>query len=135
LTPILCIGERAGEEMGQVLANQLEGCLKDITKNQIEDIVLVYEPIWAISSGVVGSGKPCLPDDALSAGLFIKKILSSLYSRFLAEKIRILYGGSVDASNAASYVREARFQGVLVGGASLDGEEFSKIADSLNNLT
>jgi triosephosphate isomerase len=135
LTPILCIGERAGEDMGIVLAAQLEGCLKDIGKNQIEKVVLVYEPVWAISSGVVGSGKPCLPDDALSASLYMKKILSNLYSRFLAEKMIILYGGSVDSSNAASYVREARLGGVLVGGASLDGEEFSKLANSLNDLT
>ena len=103
--------------------------------NKIEDIILVYEPVWAISSGIVGSGKPCLPDDALSASLFVKKTLSVLYSRFLAEKIRILYGVSVDAQNAASYVKEARLQGVLVGGASLDGQEFSKIANSLNDLT
>jgi triosephosphate isomerase len=135
LIPILCIGERAGEEMGEVLAAQLNGCLKDISKAQIENIILVYEPVWAISSGVVGSGKPCLPDDALSASLFMKKILTGLYGRFLAEKSRIIYGGSVDSENAASYVREARLGGVLVGGASLDGEEFSKIADSLNDLT
>jgi triosephosphate isomerase (TIM) len=135
LTPILCIGERTGEEMGEILAAQLNGCLKDISKAQIQDIILVYEPVWAISSGVVGTGKPCLPDDALSASLFIKKIMIGLYGRFLAEKTSIIYGGSVDSENAASYVKEASMQGVLVGGASLDGEEFSKIADSLNDLT
>jgi len=134
LTPVLCVGEKAGEEMGEVLAGQLNECLKDIGKAQIQDIILVYEPVWAISSGVVGSGKPCLPDDALSASLFIKKIIAGLYGRFLAEKTPIIYGGSVDSKNAASYVKEARMQGVLVGGASLDGEEFSKIANSLNNL-
>src|SRR4030042_3966425 len=95
LTPILFLGEREGEEMGHVLSAQLEKCLKDVAKNQIEDIILVYEPVWAISSGIVGSGKPCLPDDALSASLFVKKTLSVLYSRFLAEKIRLLYGGRV----------------------------------------
>jgi triosephosphate isomerase len=134
LTPILCIGEQAGEEMSDVLTAQLNGCLKDIGKAQIEGIVLVYEPVWAISSGIVGTGKPCLPDDALSASLFIKKITTGLYGRFLAEKIRIIYGGSVDSKNAAGYVKEARMQGVLVGGASLDHEEFSKIAGSLNDL-
>jgi len=135
LAPILCIGERAGEEMGEVLAAQLNGCLKDISKTEIQDIIFVYEPVWAISSGIVGTGKPCLPDDALSAGLFMKKIITGLYGRFLAEKTAIIYGGSVDSKNAASFIREARMQGVLVGGASLDAEEFSKIADSLNNLT
>jgi triosephosphate isomerase len=134
LAPILCVGEREGEEMGEVLTAQVTGSLKDIGKSELQEIIIVYEPVWAISSGVVGTGKPCLPNDALSASLFIKKIITGLYGRYLADKIPIIYGGSVDAKNAASYISEARMQGVLVGGASLVAEEFSKIADSINNL-
>jgi triosephosphate isomerase len=90
-------------------------------------MVLAYEPVWAI-----GTGNPCLPDSALSAALFIRKTLTKLYSRFLAEKIPVLYGGSVGAQNAAAYISEARMGGLLVGGASLDAEEFVKIISLLN---
>ncbi len=134
LKSILCVGEQAGEEMGQVVEKQLRDCLKNISKTQLNDIVITYEPVWAISSGIIGSGKPCLPNDAFGANLFIKKVLTAIYGRFLAEKAVIIYGGSVDAKNAASYIKDAKMQGLLVGGASLDAGEFVKIGESVNNL-
>ncbi|PIQ75322.1 MAG: triose-phosphate isomerase [Candidatus Portnoybacteria bacterium CG_4_8_14_3_um_filter_40_10] len=132
LTPIFCIGEREGEEMSDIVENQLKQGLADIGKNQIEKIVIAYEPVWAISTGV--QAKPCLPDDALSAAVFIRKILTGLFGKYLGGKIRIIYGGSVDSGNAAGYLKQTQMVGVLVGGASLDPQEFSKIANSLNNL-
>ena len=134
LKPILCVGEQSGEEMGQIVEKQLKDCLKDISKTQLGEIIICYEPVWAISPGVVGSGKPCLPDDAFGANLFIKKVLTAIYSRFLAEKAVIIYGGSVDSKNAAGFIKEAKMQGALVGGASLVADEFVKIGEAVNGL-
>ncbi|MDD5589819.1 MAG: triose-phosphate isomerase [Candidatus Portnoybacteria bacterium] len=133
LKPILCVGEKQGEELGPVIAGQLEAGLKNISKNQLRDIAIAYEPIWAISSGL-GTGNPCKPDEALSAALFIRKILTNLYGRYLAEKIKIAYGGSVDASNVGSYLQNNQIGGLLVGGASLDADEFRKLLEKVNDL-
>jgi triosephosphate isomerase len=127
LKPILCAGEKEGQEMNLAVEEQLTRGLAGLNVNQMKDMVLAYEPVWAI-----GTGNPCLPDSALSAALFIRKTLTKLYSRFLAEKIPVLYGGSVGAQNAAAYISEARMGGLLVGGASLDAEEFVKIISLLN---
>ena len=130
LKPILCVGERAGEEMSAAVGGQLTAILAGLSVNQTKDLIVTYEPVWAISTN--SGGKNCSPDDALSAGLFIRKTITKLYSRFLAEKIPILYGGSVESRNVASYVNQARLDGALVGGASLDAEEFGKIIQSVN---
>jgi len=132
LTPILCVGEKEGEEMLDVVARQIKKGLADIAKNQIEKIIIAYEPVWAISTSV--SAKECLPDNALSAAVFIRKILTEIYGNFLAGKVRIIYGGSVDSLNASSYIKGSSMAGLLVGGASLEAQEFSKIAESINGL-
>jgi len=129
LTPILCVGERAGEEIGEVVTKQLTDCLKDISKTQIREIIIAYEPVWAI-----GPGDACLPDNAFKANLLIKKILTNLYSRFLADNTKVIYGGSVDSKNASDYIKESQMQGLLVGGASLEAEEFVKIVEAISNL-
>ncbi len=126
LKPILCVGEKTGEEMSLVLEEQLSRALAGLSVNQAKEIAVAYEPVWAI-----GTGNACLPDNALSAALFIKKTLTKLYSRFLADKTSILYGGSVTSRNAADYLSKAQMNGLLVGGASLDGKEFGKIIESL----
>ena len=92
-------------------------------------IAIAYEPVWAI-----GTGNPCQPDDAMKAGLFIRQTLSKLYNRKLAEEILILYGGSVNSKIAADYIKEAQMNGLLVGGASLDGAEFVKIIKQIVEL-
>lgn len=126
LRPILCVGEKEGEEMNLAVEEQLTKDLAGLNVNQAKGIVIAYEPIWAI-----GTDRPCLPDNALSATLFIRRILTKNYSRFLAEKIPIIYGGSVDAKNAADYIKNANMNGLLVGGASLEAEEFTKIMKSI----
>lgn len=129
LKPILCVGEKAGEEMGAVVGRQLIATLADLSVNQMKDLVIVYEPVWAISTQ---GGQVCLPDDALSAALFIRRTLTNLYSRFLAEKTPIIYGGSVNSQNASAHILQARMDGLLVGAASLDAEEFVKIIKNVN---
>jgi len=125
LKPIFCVGEKEGEEMGAVLEEQLTQGLAKISVKQLDEIIIAYEPVWAISTS--GTGSICSSDNALSAALFIRRVLTKFYSRFLAEKVPILYGGSVDANNCAEYIKRVGMNGVLVGGASLDAEEFTKI--------
>ncbi len=126
LNPILCIGESLEErENGQtinILQTQIKEGLREITKKEMQTVVIAYEPIWAI-----GSGNACSVDEAQSIGLLIKKIVAQLYGRTVFKNLRVLYGGSVDSENAANYIKEARLDGLLVGGASLKSEEFLEI--------
>ncbi len=123
LKPIFCIGETKREkDKGRaqtVLRKHIENGLKKIDRKELENIVLAYEPIWAI-----GSGKPCLPDEAKVMRFFLKKVVSQKYSRAIADKMRMVYGGSVNSQNVKSFIQEAGFNGVLVGGASLKPKEF-----------
>ncbi len=127
LHPILCVGEKKGEEMHIILETQLASALKSLSINQMKDLIIAYEPVWAVFSDEASS-----PDSALSANLFIKKILTKLYSRFLADRTPVIYGGSVNAKNAVDYILKSQMQGLLVGGASLKSEEFSKIIQSVS---
>jgi len=126
LTPILCVGEPeiVRDAAGHVVhtTNQLEGALDGITAEQAETLVIAYEPIWAI-----GTGKVATPQDAQEVCEAIRAHLGKLYSRSLADGVRILYGGSVKASNAAEILAQPDVDGALVGGASLDGTEFAII--------
>ncbi len=127
ITPILCVGETQeqrdrGETEG-VLRKQITGALQDISKfNPAKcgtKLIIAYEPVWAI-----GTGNPCDFDEAQRMALLIRKIISRIYNQSFAKKIRLLYGGSVTSQNASGYLKEAGFQGLLVGGASLRAEEF-----------
>ncbi len=144
LLPILCIGETKKErdqgKTDKVLKKQIETDLKGIknlkatlrgvrfASSKIKNLILAYEPIWAI-----GSGKPCDVEEAQKAGLLIKKIISNLFNIKIAEKIQILYGGSVNSKNAEGYIKEAGLDGLLVGGASLKSNEFVRIVKSVLN--
>ena len=129
LKPILCIGETAEErdagKKSEVLERQFKNGLKNVTKEEMKRITVAYEPVWAI-----GTGNNCLVDETMSSVLFIRKIISKLYNREIADKTRILYGGSVKSDNSAFYVKNAGANGLLVGGASLNVEEFIKIVKS-----
>jgi len=132
LKPILCVGEeerqdeennsRSSQDINLIVGQQLKKALADISVGKITNIMIAYEPVWAI-----GTGQPCSVDQAMKATLFIRKILTDLYKRQVAEQVKVLYGGSVTAKNAADYVIEARMDGLLVGGASLSATEFIKI--------
>jgi triosephosphate isomerase (TIM) len=126
LTPILCIGEtedirQSGEHIDHTRI-QLDAALAGITAEQAATFVVAYEPVWAI-----GTGKVATPADAQEVCAMIRVRLGELYGPELAAGVRILYGGSVNAANAAEIVKEPDIDGALVGGASLDGTEFATI--------
>lgn len=131
LNPIFCIGENWDERKEnltqKVLRAQVEKGLKGIAKKEIKKVIIAYEPVWAI-----GTGKACSPEEAEKSGNFIRKIISRLYNQKIAKNIKILYGGSVNSQNAAGYIFGAKLQGLLVGGASLDASEFTRIIKNFN---
>jgi triosephosphate isomerase len=126
ITPILCLGEsvdvrRSGDHLGHC-TGQLDAALAGLPAEQVTSVVLAYEPVWAI-----GTGEVATPDDAQEVCAALRARLGELYSPELAYGVRILYGGSVKAANAAELVGRPDVDGALVGGASLDGEEFANI--------
>jgi triosephosphate isomerase len=126
ITPILCIGEPevVRDSGGHVAhcSNQLTGALAGLPAEQVASLVIAYEPIWAI-----GTGKVATPEIAQEVCEAIRQHLGELYSRDLADGVRVLYGGSVKAANSAEIVAQPDIDGALVGGASLDPEEFTAI--------
>ncbi len=126
---IFCIGETAKErDIGkktEVLERQIKEGLKGILRDALKKIAIAYEPVWAI-----GTGNNCSADETMSSVLFIRKSVSQIYNREIADNIRILYGGSVKSDNSGSYIKNAGANGLLVGGASLNAEEFIKIIKS-----
>jgi triosephosphate isomerase len=123
LVPIMCIGEVKEErEAGiqeQVTLGQLDGGLADIPAEQAATIVIAYEPVWAIGTGLTAT-----PQDAQDMCAAIRRRLTELYGAEVADAIRIQYGGSVKAANAAEIMAGADVDGALIGGASLDADEF-----------
>jgi triosephosphate isomerase len=126
LVPIVCVGEgleirQAGTHVEHTLA-QIEGSLAGITPEQARSVVIAYEPVWAI-----GTGEVATPEDAQEVCAAIRGKLAELYSADLADGVRVLYGGSVKASNVAAIMAKPDVDGALVGGASLDPDEFVAI--------
>ena len=126
LTPILCVGEvlevrKAGTHIEHTLA-QLDGALAGLPADKARSIVVAYEPVWAI-----GTGEVATPEDAQEVCAAIRPRLAELYSGDLADGVRVLYGGSVKASNVAAIMAKPDVDGALVGGASLDPDEFVAI--------
>ncbi|GAA2684311.1 triose-phosphate isomerase [Streptomyces aculeolatus] len=126
ITPILCIGEgldvrKAGDQVAHTLA-QLDGALKDVAAADAENIVVAYEPVWAI-----GTGEVATPEDAQEVCGAIRRRLAELYSDEVADAVRIQYGGSVKGGNVAAIMAQPDVDGALIGGASLDADEFVKI--------
>jgi triosephosphate isomerase (TIM) len=129
LTPILCVGEslavRQADGQREHVTNQLRAALDGIAAGSVETLVLAYEPIWAI-----GTGEVATPQDAQEVCAALRAQVGQLYSADLAAGIRILYGGSVKAGNAAELLAEADVDGALVGGASIDPVEFTTICQA-----
>jgi triosephosphate isomerase len=126
IKPIVCVGELLAEreagQMEKVLETQVRGSLAGLTKEQMEETVIAYEPVWAI-----GTGKTATAAQAQEAHSFIRKLLVSLFDETVARKARIQYGGSVKASNAAELMGQPDVDGALVGGASLETRSFADI--------
>ncbi len=130
LTPIICVGESLEEnEAGQteaVVSKQIKAGLAGVSA----DLIIAYEPIWAI-----GTGRAATAELANNTIKVIRGILAELFGAETAEEIRILYGGSVKGANAAEYFSESDIDGALVGGASLKADEFAKIAAAAQELS
>ena len=128
LKPIVCVGETLEErESGKtesIITKQTELALDGLTNEQVENTIIAYEPIWAI-----GTGKTATSEDANNSIKAIRNKIEELYGKDVAEKVIIQYGGSVKSKNAKELFSMSDIDGGLVGGASLDPEEFSKIVN------
>ena len=126
LKPIVCVGETLAErEAGQtekVLETQVRGSLTGLTKEQMFETIVAYEPVWAI-----GTGKTASTQQAQDAHAFIRGLLSRLFDDTVAKKVRIQYGGSVKPANARELMSQRDVDGALVGGASLESRSFADI--------
>ena len=114
--------EREDEKTFSVIERQIEGGLKGLGEKEVLTITIAYEPVWAI-----GTGKTATPQQAQEVHRFIRETLGKLYSKDMAEKIRIQYGGSVTPENVKGLMDQQDIDGALVGGASLKAETFSRI--------
>ncbi|MCI5148877.1 MAG: triose-phosphate isomerase [Candidatus Electrothrix sp. MAN1_4] len=126
LSPILCVGEtldeREQDKTFKVIEEQLSQGLKGVQPEQMQQVVIAYEPVWAI-----GTGKTATKEQAQEVHAFIRTALADLYEKTLADSIRILYGGSVKPENIDSLMAQPDVDGALVGGAALDAEAFARI--------
>lgn len=131
ITPILCVGEteseRAFGETADVIRDQVLGGLSDISEEDIDKVIIAYEPIWAISS--TKASKLAAPDEIAEVVKLIRKILGEVYDKEVVGKIPILFGGSVNPSNAGAYLTVPGVNGLLVGGSSLILSEFADIIE------
>jgi len=126
LKPIVCIGETLAEREGnlteKVLETQVRGSLAGLTKEQMVETVVAYEPVWAI-----GTGKTATTQQAQDAHAFIRSVLAKMFDDATAKKVRIQYGGSVKPANAKELMSQPDVDGALVGGASLESRSFADI--------
>ena len=135
IIPILCVGEtnqeRLAGETKRVIHDQLTTALANLTAEDIADIVIAYEPVWAISTF---DGEIAKPHDMQKAIDFIRYEIKELYGEASAREVRVLYGGSVNNHDARAYLALNGCDGVLVGAASLNYEQFTGIVDSAYRL-
>jgi triosephosphate isomerase len=132
--PIVCVGEgldvrKAGEHVGHTLAS-LKGSLEGLSAKQVGQSVIAYEPVWAI-----GTGEVATPADAQEVIGAIRGFIDGAYGGEVAEKVRVLYGGSVKGGNVAAIMAEQDVDGALIGGASLDAEDFVRIVRFRDHIT
>jgi triosephosphate isomerase len=134
LIPIVCIGElkeeRLAERTEAVLQDQLSGSLQDLTPEQAAGVVLAYEPVWAIGTGLTAT-----PEQAQSAHAFIRSWLAKTFGAATAERVVVQYGGSVKADNARELLACPDIDGALVGGASLKATDFVAIIKAGQEVT
>jgi triosephosphate isomerase (TIM) len=128
LLPILCVGEMLNErESGKtfdVVETQIKSALSGFSKEQLQGLIIAYEPVWAI-----GTGKTATPEQAQEVHVFIRHLIKKLYDENFAGQIRIIYGGSVNESNVDAIMSKPDVDGALVGGASLKADKFLRIVN------
>ena len=131
LIPVVCVGEdlqtREKNEAESWVKRQVTEAIKDLSEKEAEKLIIAYEPIWAI-----GTGKVCSGEDANKVIKAIRSTLKEKYSDSVAQKVRILYGGSIKSSNFKEHINYPDIDGGLVGGASLKSDEFFKLIDLAN---
>ncbi len=129
LKPILCVGEKLEDrEAGnteKVVEDHVVNGLKDVTKEEMANVVIAYEPVWAI-----GTGKTASPEQAEEVHKFIRDLLTKMYDEQTAQDVTVQYGGSMKASNAKELIAKENIDGGLVGGASLEAGSFAEIVKS-----
>lgn len=130
LIPIVCIGEtlaeREANKVNEVITTQITQGLADISQDDAKKLVIAYEPVWAI-----GTGKTATPEQAEEVHAFIREMLTKIFGSEIAQNTKILYGGSVKASNSKEILFKPNIDGALVGGASLKAEDFIGIIKSV----
>lgn len=133
LKPIVCIGEtlaqRDAGKVEQVLETQIKGSLAGLTAKELHEVVIAYEPVWAI-----GTGRTASPAQAQEAHAFVRKMIAAISDQPTADKIRIQYGGSVKPENTEALMQQPDIDGALVGGASLDPRAFAEIVKNTCKL-
>jgi triosephosphate isomerase (TIM) len=132
LSPILCVGESERDKEGSYLSfvgEQLKGCLLGVPKAQMKNIIIAYEPIWAIGASAT---REATKEEFIEMKIFIKKVISDIYDGRIAHSIPILYGGSVNPENASQFVDGGKADGLLVGRDCLDPKKFGAILKALN---
>jgi triosephosphate isomerase len=126
LAPVICVGEsleqRKANEHFDLVKEQIKAALNNISDEEAMDVVIAYEPIWAI-----GTGETASPEQAQEMHKYIREVLAGIYSQEVAEKINVLYGGSMKPANAQELLSQPDVDGGLIGGASLDADSFSEI--------
>ena len=131
-SPILCVGESIRDRDGEYLSfveDQIKSCLANVPRAQVKNIIVAYEPIWAIGAHAKREARP---DEFTEMKIFIKKVISDVYDAKTAHSVQIIYGGSVHPQNAKSFVEEGSADGLLVGRDSLSPKKFGAILRSLN---
>ena len=128
MTPIICVGEsdeeREAGKANEVVGNQVKKAVEGLSEEQLKEVVIAYEPIWAI-----GTGKSSTSEDANEMCAHVRKTLADLSSQDVAEATRIQYGGSVKPNNIKEYMAQSDIDGALVGGASLKVEDFVQLLE------
>lgn len=133
IKPVLCIGETINEktlgETKDVLVDQLVSGLANITAEEMENVIIAYEPVWAI-----GTGEKARLDDIRQVVQIIRQQITQLYGKKAAEQVKVLYGGSIDVDSAADYLRIAKLDGLLIGAASIDAHKFTQIVEKAHKI-
>jgi triosephosphate isomerase len=127
----LCVGEtleqRESNQTKSILKNQLSFCFQDITHDNLRQIIIAYEPVWAI-----GTGRNATPEQAFESHQFIRSALQELYGSEASNQMSILYGGSVNPQNSSELLAKEGVDGLLIGGSSLIADSFYAIINSIN---
>jgi len=131
ILPILCVGENTRDTHGEYLSfvkNQIEECLLSVSKLQIKNITIAYEPVWAIGKNAV---REATSDEFIEMRIFIKRIIADTYGISVANAVKIIYGGSVNQNNARSFAIEGEADGLLIGRDSLIPKNFGAILNAI----